>query len=86
MLRLPCNTTEAKSGQYKSSLLKFPGGGITSLDFMVNILDGESEISLVGLLIVSVVRALEFNLTSVSVTNVRSDSSSSNFPCILFKK
>ena len=40
---------------YKSGLLKLPGGGITTLDFMFNMYDGESGISFVGSLIVSVV-------------------------------
>ena len=54
-----------------------------TLDFMVNMFDGESEISLVGLLMVSVVRGLEFKIPSVLVNNVSGDSLLSNFPCVL---
>ena len=54
-----------------------------TLDFMVNMFDGESRISLVGPLMVSVARGLEFKIPSVSVTNVRSDFSSNDFPCVL---
>ena len=43
------------SDKYKSGLLKLPGGGITTLDFMFNMYDGESGISFVRSLIVSVV-------------------------------
>ena len=50
---------------------------------MVSMFDGESGISLVGSLIVSVVRGLEFKIPSVSVANVRSDSLSSHLPCVL---
>ena len=67
----------------RSGLLKFPGGGTTTLDFMVNMFDGESGISLAELLMVSVVRGLDFKIASVSVTNVRTDSSSSGLPCFL---
>ena len=69
--------------QYESGQLKFPGDGITTLDFMVNMLDGESGRSLVGSQIVSVVGGPGFKIPSASVTNVRSDSSSSDFPCVL---
>ena len=65
--------------QYKSGLLKFSGGGITTLDLMVNMFDGGSGTSHVGSLIFSVVRGLEFKIPSALVTNVRSDSSSSDF-------
>ena len=66
--------------------MKFPGGGIMTLDLMVNMFDGESGISFVGLLMVSVVRGLEFKIPYASVTNVRKDSLSSDFPCVLSDK
>ena len=69
--------------QYKSGLLKFPGGGIMTFNFMVNMFDGESKILLMGLLMASVVRGLEFKIPSVLVNNVRSDCLSSDFPCVL---
>ena len=53
------------------------------MDFMVNMFDGGSGISLARLLMVPVVRGLEFKILSISVTSIRSDSLSSDSPYVL---
>ena len=50
---------------------------------MVNMFDGGSGISLTRLLMVPVVRGLEFKILSISVTSIRSDSLSSDSPYVL---
>ena len=50
---------------------------------MVNMFDGGSGISLARLLMVPVVRGLEFKILSISVTSIRSDSLSSDSPYVL---
>ena len=52
---------------------------MTILDFMVRIFAGESGNSLVGSLIVSTERYLEFNISSVSTISVSKDSWSKVF-------
>ena len=53
------------------------------MDFMVNMFDGGSGISLTRLLMGPVVRGLEFKILSISVTSIRSDSLSSDSPYVL---
>ena len=53
---------------------------MTTLDFIVKIFTDESGNLLVGSLIVSTVRGLEFNIPSVSTISVNKDSSSKALP------
>ena len=68
--------------QYNSGLLKSPGDGITTFDFIVSVFDQARGKSLVGSLIISTVNDREFRIPSVSATSVSTDSSSSDFPCV----
>ena len=53
---------------------------MATLEFILRMLAGESGNSLVGSLIVSTVRGLEFNIPSVSTISVNKDSSSKALP------
>ena len=53
---------------------------MTTLDFIVRMFAGESSNLLVGSLIVSTVRGLEFNIPSVSIISINKDSSSKTLP------
>ena len=65
--------------QYKSGFENSPGDGMMTFDFIVKMFAGESGNSLVGSLIVSTVRGLEFNIPSVSTISVNNDFSSKAF-------
>ena len=56
--------------QCKSGFENSPGGGMTTFDFIVEMFAGETANSLVGSLIVSIVRGLEFNIPSVSTISI----------------
>ena len=77
-----CWTRRHLFQKYKPGLLKFHGGGITTLDFMVKMFEEARGKSLVGSLMLSTVNGHEFRIPSVSATSVSRDSSSSDFPCI----
>ena len=68
--------------QFKSGLLKFPGGGITTFHFMVRMFGGARGKSLVGPLMVSTVNGHEVRIPSFLATSVSRDSLSSHFPCV----
>ena len=53
---------------------------MTTLDFKLRMFAGESGNSLVGSLIVSTVKGLEFNIPSVSIISVNKESSSKALP------
>ena len=76
-----CWTRRHLFQQYKSGLIKFPGGGITTFNFMFRIFYGARHRSLVGPLIVSTVNDGEFSIPSVSAASVNKNSLSSDFPC-----
>ena len=67
--------------QYKSDLLQSPGGGNTTFDFMVRMLEGARSKSLVEMLMFSAVNGNEFRIPFISATSVSRDSSSSDFTC-----
>ena len=69
--------------EYASGLLNSPGGGMTTLVFIVRRLLGESGISLFGSLMVSTVSGFELMISSTSAINVPSDSSFKEWPCVL---
>ena len=58
-----------------------PGGGETTLDFMVRIYRGVKGCRLVGSSTASTVRSLEFKMPSASAITVCKDSSSRHSPC-----
>ena len=61
---------------YKSGNSNLPGDGITTLDFIVNKLEGVKAKGLVMLLMVSIVSVLEFMTAYASAISVQRDSSS----------
>ena len=61
---------------YKSGNSNLPGDGITTLDFIVNKLEGVKAKGLVTLLMVSIVSVLEFMTAYASAISVQRDSSS----------
>ena len=61
--------------EYASGFLNSPGGGMTTLVFIVRRLLGESGILLFESLMVSTVSGLELMISSTSTINVLSDSS-----------
>ena len=67
------------------SFLKFPGGEITTSNFMVNILLGEIGVLLSPSLMVSVARGLELATASTSTISVLRVSASKFLPCVLIK-
>ena len=71
--------------QCKSGFSKFAGGGIATLDFMVNILFGEIGIWRSASLMVFTVRSQEFTTASTSTISVLRASSSKLLPCHLIK-
>ena len=77
-----CWTRRHLFQQYKSGLLKSPGCGIATFNFIVSMFEGARGKSLVGSLMVSTVNGPEDRIPSVSATSVSRDSSSSNFPCV----
>ena len=68
--------------QYKSGLLKSPGCGTTTFNFIVSMFDGARCKTLVGSLMVSTVNGCEFRIPSVSATSVSRESSSRDSPCV----
>ena len=68
-------------GMMSSFMLKFPGGGITTFDFMVRMFQTSRGKSLTGSLMVSTFYSHEFRILSVLATSVSRYSSSSDFPC-----
>ena len=76
-----CWTQHHLFRQYHSSLLKSPGGGITTFNFIVRLFDRARSKSVVGSLMVSTVNDCKFRIPSVSATSVSRDSLSSDFPC-----
>ena len=65
-----------------SSLVKSPGVGIATFDFIVSMFDQARGKSLVGSLMVSTVNGCEFRISSVWAASVSRDSLSSDFPCV----
>ena len=68
--------------QYKSGLWNFPGGGMTTFDFIVKMLASDNGWKLLGSFIISTARGQEFRIPSTSVISMRRDSLSRLFPCI----
>ena len=56
-------------------MVKLPGGGITTLDFIVRRLMGLNGVKLVASFITSVVSGFELRIASTSATRVCNDSS-----------
>lgn len=71
--------------EYKSGLLKFPGGGISTFDLMVDVLLGEIGIWLSASIMASTVACLELTTASTSPISVLRGSSSNILPCVLMK-
>ena len=67
---------------YSSAFTKWPGGGKTTLEFMVRMLLGHIGCSLYTSPNVSTIKGIEFTITSVSVRSVLRDSSFRDLPCV----
>ena len=71
--------------QYRSGLPNTPGGGITTLDFIVKIWLGDIATSLLTSLIVTTTIVLQLTMASTSANKVLSDSSSRLILCVLIR-
>ena len=77
-----CCTRLHRLLQYKSGLRNFPGGDMTTFDFIVKMLAGANGWKLLGSFIISTVRGREFRIPSTSVISVRRASLSRLFPWV----
>ena len=77
-----CCTRLLRPLQYKSGLRNFPGGGMTTFDFIDKMLAGDNGWKLPRPFIISTVRGREFRIPSTSVISVRRESSWRLFPCV----
>ena len=70
------------SSTIQSGLWNYPGGGMTTFDFIVKMLASDNGWKLLGSFIISTTRGQEFRIPSTSVISMRRDSLSRLFPCI----